>query len=206
MSVWTNEAPSIVNLSCLVYVIGMDLHFFELRKTIIWNGVSFHVLLGSRLCDRRWSRKTAILDPRSCYWCPWYFTRCMFCYQWPIYSSLFPSLHMHIWITEAQKLCWFMQEGLAMIDDGHKDGKRRYWFPCVSSISNSVADTWTRGFQIKAVWCLGQRPKDKGGKSSMRCYFLCNTSWSNWKNDLLPLLSPHMHTYLSQPHLREVTR
>lgn len=21
-----------------------------------------------------------------------------------------------------------------MIDDGHKDGKRRYWFPCVASI------------------------------------------------------------------------
>ena len=31
-----------------------------------------------------------------------------------------------------------MQEGLAMIDDGHRDGKRRYWFPCVSSISTSV--------------------------------------------------------------------
>lgn len=57
------------------------------------------------------------------------------------YLSLFPSLQMYIWITEAQKLCWFMQEGLAMIDDGHKDGKRLYWFPCVSSISTSVADT-----------------------------------------------------------------
>ncbi|KAF2285794.1 hypothetical protein GH714_007810 [Hevea brasiliensis] len=31
-----------------------------------------------------------------------------------------------------------LDEGLAMIDDGHKDGKRRYWFPCVSSISSSV--------------------------------------------------------------------
>ncbi|KAH9624702.1 hypothetical protein KSS87_008112 [Heliosperma pusillum] len=30
------------------------------------------------------------------------------------------------------------QGGLAMIDDGHKDGKRRYWFPCVSSISSVV--------------------------------------------------------------------
>ncbi|KAJ3692732.1 hypothetical protein LUZ60_011827 [Juncus effusus] len=28
-----------------------------------------------------------------------------------------------------------LKEGLAMIDDGHKDGKRRFWFPCVSSIS-----------------------------------------------------------------------
>ncbi|XP_035549844.1 vacuolar protein sorting-associated protein 22 homolog 1 isoform X2 [Juglans regia] len=34
-----------------------------------------------------------------------------------------------------------LDEGLAMIDDGHRDGKRRYWFPCVSSISTSVADT-----------------------------------------------------------------
>ncbi|KAF6170366.1 hypothetical protein GIB67_012376 [Kingdonia uniflora] len=25
-----------------------------------------------------------------------------------------------------------LKEGLAMIDDGHSDGKRRYWFPCVS--------------------------------------------------------------------------
>ncbi|KAJ8443719.1 hypothetical protein Cgig2_029624 [Carnegiea gigantea] len=30
------------------------------------------------------------------------------------------------------------QEGLAMIDDGHKDAKRRYWFPCVSSISSVI--------------------------------------------------------------------
>lgn len=33
---------------------------------------------------------------------------------------------------------WFMQEGLAMIDDGHRDGKRRYWFPCVAPISVAV--------------------------------------------------------------------
>lgn len=31
-----------------------------------------------------------------------------------------------------------LEEGLAMIDDGHKDGKRRYWFPCVSSISSVI--------------------------------------------------------------------
>ncbi|XP_010268374.1 PREDICTED: vacuolar protein sorting-associated protein 22 homolog 1 isoform X2 [Nelumbo nucifera] len=31
-----------------------------------------------------------------------------------------------------------LKEGLAMIDDGHKDRKRRYWFPCVSSIHTSV--------------------------------------------------------------------
>lgn len=29
-----------------------------------------------------------------------------------------------------------LEEGLAMIDDRHRDGKRRYWFPCVSSISS----------------------------------------------------------------------
>ncbi|EPS59887.1 hypothetical protein M569_14918, partial [Genlisea aurea] len=29
-----------------------------------------------------------------------------------------------------------LDEGLAMIDDGHRDGVRRYWFPCVSSISS----------------------------------------------------------------------
>ncbi|XP_034215558.1 vacuolar protein sorting-associated protein 22 homolog 1-like [Prunus dulcis] len=35
-----------------------------------------------------------------------------------------------------------LDEGLAMIDDGHKDGIRRYWFPCVSSISTpGGADT-----------------------------------------------------------------
>ncbi|POO00387.1 ESCRT-2 complex, Snf [Trema orientale] len=35
-----------------------------------------------------------------------------------------------------------LDEGLAMIDDGHKDGKRRYWFPCVSPIASLVgADT-----------------------------------------------------------------
>ena len=38
----------------------------------------FHVFLGSRLCDCWRSRKTAFLDLRSCYWCSWYFTRCMF--------------------------------------------------------------------------------------------------------------------------------
>ncbi|CAN0913802.1 Vacuolar protein sorting-associated protein 22 homolog 1 [Linum grandiflorum] len=31
-----------------------------------------------------------------------------------------------------------LEEGLAMVDDGHRDGKRRYWFPCVSSISAVV--------------------------------------------------------------------
>ncbi|KAE8732454.1 hypothetical protein F3Y22_tig00002069pilonHSYRG00009 [Hibiscus syriacus] len=29
-----------------------------------------------------------------------------------------------------------LDEGLAMINDGHRDGNRRYWFPCVSSISS----------------------------------------------------------------------
>ncbi|XP_044473483.1 vacuolar protein sorting-associated protein 22 homolog 1-like [Mangifera indica] len=31
-----------------------------------------------------------------------------------------------------------LDEGLAMIDDGHRDDRRRYWFPCVSSITSSV--------------------------------------------------------------------
>ncbi|XP_043697211.1 vacuolar protein sorting-associated protein 22 homolog 1-like [Telopea speciosissima] len=30
-----------------------------------------------------------------------------------------------------------LEEGLAMIDDGHVDGKRRYWFPCVSFVTTS---------------------------------------------------------------------
>lgn len=35
-----------------------------------------------------------------------------------------------------------LEEGLAMIDDGHHDGRRRYWFPCVSSMSSySGADS-----------------------------------------------------------------
>nr|CAB3475845.1 unnamed protein product [Digitaria exilis] len=29
-------------------------------------------------------------------------------------------------------------EGLAMIDDGHRDGKRRYWFPCVTVSSDTT--------------------------------------------------------------------
>ncbi|KAL6543177.1 hypothetical protein OROHE_010697 [Orobanche hederae] len=32
-----------------------------------------------------------------------------------------------------------LEEGLAMIDNGHKDGRRRYWFPCVSSVSSYTA-------------------------------------------------------------------
>jgi ESCRT-II complex subunit VPS22 len=54
------------------------------------------------------------------------------------------TFSLHICIVGSLRLrnsCWFLQEGLAMIDDGHRDGKRRYWFPCVSSISTSVADT-----------------------------------------------------------------
>ncbi|ERN19796.1 hypothetical protein AMTRI_Chr05g70050 [Amborella trichopoda] len=31
-----------------------------------------------------------------------------------------------------------LKEGLAMIDDGHRDGKHRYWFPCVASISAAI--------------------------------------------------------------------
>jgi ESCRT-II complex subunit VPS22 len=31
-----------------------------------------------------------------------------------------------------------LEEGLAMIDNGHKDGKCRYWFPCVSSVYSSI--------------------------------------------------------------------
>ncbi|VAI34883.1 unnamed protein product [Triticum turgidum subsp. durum] len=30
-----------------------------------------------------------------------------------------------------------LKEGLAMIDDGHRDGKRRYWFPCVTLSSDA---------------------------------------------------------------------
>ncbi|KAI4306080.1 hypothetical protein L6164_029389 [Bauhinia variegata] len=31
-----------------------------------------------------------------------------------------------------------LDEGLAMIDDGHRDGRRRYWFPCISPNSSSI--------------------------------------------------------------------
>ncbi|KAJ7963845.1 Vacuolar protein sorting-associated protein [Quillaja saponaria] len=31
-----------------------------------------------------------------------------------------------------------LEEGLAMIDNGHRDGRCRYWFPCASSISPVV--------------------------------------------------------------------
>ncbi|VAI37507.1 unnamed protein product [Triticum turgidum subsp. durum] len=30
-----------------------------------------------------------------------------------------------------------LKEGLAMIDDGHRDGKRRHWFPCVTLRSDA---------------------------------------------------------------------
>ncbi|KAF3332789.1 kinesin-related protein [Carex littledalei] len=38
-------------------------------------------------------------------------------------------------------------EGLAMIDDGHRDGRRRYWFPCVASISTTsgLEDEYAEG-------------------------------------------------------------
>ncbi|CAD6224132.1 unnamed protein product [Miscanthus lutarioriparius] len=32
-----------------------------------------------------------------------------------------------------------LKEGLAMIDDGHRDAKRRYWFPCVTVSSDTAA-------------------------------------------------------------------
>ncbi|KAK1267973.1 hypothetical protein QJS04_geneDACA022883 [Acorus gramineus] len=31
-----------------------------------------------------------------------------------------------------------LEEGLAMIDDGHRDGRRRYWFPCVASVPGAT--------------------------------------------------------------------
>ncbi|KAH7291528.1 hypothetical protein KP509_29G020500 [Ceratopteris richardii] len=33
-----------------------------------------------------------------------------------------------------------LKEGLAMVDDGHSDGKRRYWFPCIGSMSSDAID------------------------------------------------------------------
>lgn len=33
-----------------------------------------------------------------------------------------------------------LKEGLAMVDDGHADGKRRYWFPCAGSLSSGAID------------------------------------------------------------------
>lgn len=33
-----------------------------------------------------------------------------------------------------------IKEGLAMVDDGHADGKRRYWFPCIGSSSSDAID------------------------------------------------------------------
>lgn len=58
--------------------------------------------------------------------------------SWCLIISFFfllPKLETFNW--HSKSYLW-MQEGLAMIDDGHKDGKRRYWFPCVSSISTVV--------------------------------------------------------------------
>ncbi|MCO5567053.1 hypothetical protein L7F22_020738 [Adiantum nelumboides] len=33
-----------------------------------------------------------------------------------------------------------LKEGLAMVDDGHADGKRRYWFPCIGSSSSGAIE------------------------------------------------------------------
>ncbi|XP_058067851.1 vacuolar protein sorting-associated protein 22 homolog 1 [Magnolia sinica] len=55
--------------------------------------------------------------------------------------------HGYVTVEEVEKqLSWssgraidaleaLLKEGLSMIDDGHKDGRRRYWFPCVASAS-----------------------------------------------------------------------
>lgn len=53
--------------------------------------------------------------------------------------SFYPvKLFVFVFHTFTMISHWFMQEGLAMIDDGHRDGKRRYWFPCVAPISVAV--------------------------------------------------------------------
>ncbi|KAF2288746.1 hypothetical protein GH714_012218 [Hevea brasiliensis] len=51
-----------------------------------------------------------------------------------------------------------LDEGLAMIDDGLEDGKRPYWFPCVSSISfqEGLVDFYPQKFYLY--------PKHKGGR------------------------------------------
>jgi len=40
----------------------------------------------------------------------------------------------------ADALETLLKEGLAMIDDGHPDGKRRYWFPCIGSSLSGALD------------------------------------------------------------------
>lgn len=57
----------------------------------------------------------------------------------------------YITVDEVQrKLSWssgratdaletLLEEGLAMIDDGHRDGIRRYWFPCVGAFSAATS-------------------------------------------------------------------
>ncbi|KAK9156599.1 hypothetical protein Scep_003173 [Stephania cephalantha] len=56
-----------------------------------------------------------------------------------------PSSFLRIAAVPRILLKWFcfhstMQEGLAMIDDGDKDGRRRYWFPCVSFSASIAAE------------------------------------------------------------------
>ncbi|RWR82602.1 vacuolar protein sorting-associated protein 22 1 [Cinnamomum micranthum f. kanehirae] len=58
--------------------------------------------------------------------------------------------HGYVTVEEVEKqLLWssgravdtletLLKEGLSMIDDGHRDGKRRYWFPCVASASAAL--------------------------------------------------------------------
>lgn len=53
------------------------------------------------------------------------------------FSSYLFSHIQHSQTLGLYKHSALLQEGLAMIDDGHRDGRRRYWFPCVSPISSS---------------------------------------------------------------------
>ena len=90
----------------------------------------------------------------------------------------------------------FMQEGLAMIDDGHRDRKRRYWFPCVSSNSTPVADTWKQRFsnqlnfmsvtphsKDKEQNChMCKSKKKKKRKKNCHMYTIC---YNSFRKDLL---------------------
>ena len=142
----------------------------------------FHVFLGSRLCDCWRSRKTAFLDLWSCYWCSWYFTRCMFLLSLAYLFLFFYVFLPYVWFDH---LGWsnrlFMQEGLAMIDDGHRDRKRRYWFPCVSSNSTPVADTWKQRFSNQLNF-MSVTPYSKDKEQN--CH-MCTICYNGFRKDLL---------------------
>ncbi|KAE8725496.1 Vacuolar protein sorting-associated protein 22-like protein 1 [Hibiscus syriacus] len=75
-----------------------------------------------------------------------------------------------------------LDEGLAMIDDGHRDGRRRYWFPC-KLIAGATHDA-----VVAIIWrhmvCRMLRPGDK--------YTIILERHHQWREHALGAMRPGM--------------